>query len=161
MSALDAINRRWGRGTLQPGRLPSTDIPQSSLTQAACTHRLQAQVLIVLDQVLHREVRMGPSRLILPLDKADSTPIAIPLLVVIAAMGIALKASNLLPQFADLNRLPDIPAYLSGFNVAQTVGSPVYFWPHHGLANFHSPFCTRLALQQTNAWPNRLMNQDV
>ena len=73
----------------------STEAFQIAPTQASCPFRLQAQVLIVLDQVLHREVRMGPSRLILPLDKADSTPIAIPLLVMIAAVGIALTTRNI------------------------------------------------------------------
>lgn len=69
-------------------------------------------MLVVLDQILHREVRISPDRLILPLDKADSTPIAISLLVMIAAVGIALTTRDLLPQLAELNRLPDITAYL-------------------------------------------------
>ena len=41
----------------------STNTPQSPLTQAACSLRLQAQMLIILDQVRHRLVDMGSSRL--------------------------------------------------------------------------------------------------
>lgn len=69
-------------------------------------------MLTILDQVLHRLVYMGPSRLFLPLDQADAALVTIPFLVVVAAMGIALTTCAPLPQFADLNRLPDIPAYL-------------------------------------------------
>jgi hypothetical protein len=69
-------------------------------------------MLIVLDQVRHCLVGTRPYRLIIPLDMADSAPIGIPFLVMVAAMGTALTTRDLLPQFADLNRLPDIPAYL-------------------------------------------------
>ena len=56
---------------------------QSVLTQAACPGRLQAQVLIILDQVLHHLVHMRPSRLP-PLDQADAALVTIPFLVMVS-----------------------------------------------------------------------------
>jgi len=68
-------------------------------------------VLTILDQVLQRFMRMRPYRLISPLDPADATRLAISALVMVAAVRISLATSDLLPQLADLNRLPDIPAH--------------------------------------------------
>ena len=60
---------------------------------------------------------MRPFRLIIPLDMADTALVTIPFLVMVAAMGIALTTRDLLPQLADLYRLPNIPAYLVAIEV--------------------------------------------
>lgn len=79
--------------------------------------RLQAQVLTILDQILHCLVYMSPFRMILPLDQTDAALVTVPFLVMVAAVGIALTMSDLLPQLADPSCLTDIPAHYVAIEV--------------------------------------------
>ena len=68
-------------------------------------------MLIVFDQVPHCLVGIRPLRLIIPMDLADAELVAVLILVMVAAVGITLTTSDLLPQLADPSCLTDIPAH--------------------------------------------------
>ena len=87
-------------------------LSEHSHPQAPSPLWLQAQVLIIFDEVFHHLVNMAPNSSVIPLDAADTTLVSISLVaVVITAVRVALTARDLFPQFADLSGLPDIPTH--------------------------------------------------
>lgn len=69
-------------------------------------------MLSVFDEILQRLVHIGSARSVAPQDEADTTLIAIPLLVMVTAVRVALTMRDVLPEFAQLDGLVDIPTYL-------------------------------------------------